>query len=497
MHPPANSLVLIVDDTPENITAVSCLLQDICEVAAATSGAEAIELAQALAPDLILLDVLMPDMDGFATCRKLKEDPETAAIPIIFVTSLDSPEDKLEGFAVGAVDYVTKPFHAGELRARVRTQLRIRNLEKTLLQSHPSDSPDEKSSFNLLDKINQIFLIAEPDDSIRYLNSAWVTITQKPTTAALGRLFPDLLHTEDREPVARALSNAKKHNLPQTYFDIHLPVPGGTRRMRAQVNFDYDNQNQCTGWSAFLTDITDLLERIEIQRKTLDSTRITNASKIESLQDAAQALREPLFALSTSFATIKALALPSEAFPALSSVSCRLHELHHRLANLLERFSSQTSDPSKPVSLQNHPASAAPRSFDIPVLVADDSPVNLRILVHLLRRIGFHDITSASNGQEAKELFRLRNHQLIILDQQMPILDGPSAAREILALASDPPPVLIALTASIHDNSIENARRAGFHTYLAKPITFTTLRDHLIQLGWQTASQPSQKSNLE
>ncbi|MCS7009701.1 MAG: response regulator, partial [Chthoniobacterales bacterium] len=176
----SNSLVLVVDDTPENITTVSMLLQDICEVAAATNGQEALDLAAATSPDLILLDVLMPEMDGFATCRKLKENPETASIPVIFVTTLDSPEDKLEGFAVGAVDYITKPFHAGEIRARVRTQLRIRKLEQHILQYQQFVAGEKKefdSGSKFSEKFNQIFVCAEADDAVNFLNTAWVNLT--------------------------------------------------------------------------------------------------------------------------------------------------------------------------------------------------------------------------------------------------------------------------------------------------------------------------------
>ncbi|MCX7713125.1 MAG: response regulator [Chthoniobacterales bacterium] len=486
----SNSLVLVVDDTPENITTVSMLLQDICEVAAATNGQEALDLAAATSPDLILLDVLMPEMDGFATCRKLKENPETASIPVIFVTTLDSPEDKLEGFAVGAVDYITKPFHAGEIRARVRTQLRIRKLEQHILQYQQFVAGEKKefdSGSKFSEKFNQIFVCAEADDAVNFLNTAWVNLTQRPISAALGRLFPDLLHPEEREPVARTLLNAKKHKLAETHFDIRLPVPGGYRWMRMNVSFFYNDSGQCEGWNAFLTDISDLVDRLDIQKKALDTTRIANASRIEALQDAAQTLREPLFGLSTSLASLKSLTLPSDAYPPLTAASSRLHELHQRLANLLELFSNQTfTGEKKAVVFEKQQLPTLHRSFDTSVLVADDSAVNLRILVHLLRKLGFHDITSASNGQEAKELYRLRHHELIILDQQMPIMDGFTAAREILALRADHSPVLIALTASVQDSVVEEARRSGFHSFLPKPVTLSILREQLNKLGWQS-----------
>jgi CheY-like chemotaxis protein len=130
------SAFLVVDDTPENLTAICCLYDGICNVAAVSNGAEALVTAPELKPDLIPLDVLIPGMDGFATCRKLNQNPETAIIPVIFVTSLDTLEDKLEQFHAEEVDYVTKPFHAGEIRERVSTHLRIRHMEKIAGPNH-------------------------------------------------------------------------------------------------------------------------------------------------------------------------------------------------------------------------------------------------------------------------------------------------------------------------------------------------------------------------
>jgi diguanylate cyclase (GGDEF)-like protein len=119
--------ILIVDDTPHNIDVLSATLEDLhVELMAATSGTRALELAARTAPDLILLDVMMPGMDGFEACRRLKADAATAEIPVIFVTA--RTEDVSTGFAVGGADYISKPINADEVRARVRYQLERRAL---------------------------------------------------------------------------------------------------------------------------------------------------------------------------------------------------------------------------------------------------------------------------------------------------------------------------------------------------------------------------------
>ncbi|MBM4343480.1 MAG: response regulator [Deltaproteobacteria bacterium] len=119
--------ILMVDDTPQNLKLLGLLLrQQGYRLSAARNGHEALEVASAAAPDLILLDVAMPGLDGFATCQRLKADPALRDVPIIFLTAAVDHESVMRGFSVGAVDYVTKPFEAEELLARVRTHLELR-----------------------------------------------------------------------------------------------------------------------------------------------------------------------------------------------------------------------------------------------------------------------------------------------------------------------------------------------------------------------------------
>lgn len=121
----SEKLILLVDDAPENIEILNGLLQGVRKKVA-TSGERALELAvMQPKPDLILLDIIMPGLDGFAVCRILREKEETANIPIIFLTSKNSIDDVVKGFEMGGQDYVTKPFDANELVARINMQLEL------------------------------------------------------------------------------------------------------------------------------------------------------------------------------------------------------------------------------------------------------------------------------------------------------------------------------------------------------------------------------------
>jgi sigma-B regulation protein RsbU (phosphoserine phosphatase) len=123
--------VLIVDDAPENIQVLMGTLKNQYAIVAATSGEKALKLAVAEPqPDLILLDIMMPGMDGFEVCQRLKTDASTCEIPVIFLSALDDTVNKVKGFSIGAVDYISKPFHPEEVLVRVNTHLTIYRLSQ-------------------------------------------------------------------------------------------------------------------------------------------------------------------------------------------------------------------------------------------------------------------------------------------------------------------------------------------------------------------------------
>jgi len=130
-------LILIVDDTVKNLQVLGSILrEENYKIAVATNGNQAISIANDTNPDLILLDVMMPELDGFETCKKLKSINETRKIPVIFLTAKVETEDIIEGFKAGAVDYITKPFNSYELKARVKTHVELKISKDLLLQKN-------------------------------------------------------------------------------------------------------------------------------------------------------------------------------------------------------------------------------------------------------------------------------------------------------------------------------------------------------------------------
>lgn len=177
--------ILIVDDTPANLGVISNYLKESgFKTPVASNGELAIQRAKHVRPDLILLDILMPGMDGYETCQKLKEDPETSNIPIIFMTSLNDTEHKVKGFQSGAVDYISKPVEQDELLARVKTHLRIQNLQRQLQSRN-----DE--------------LVLTIDN----LNQTREQLIESEKMAALGRLVASVAH-EINTPLGVAITGA-------------------------------------------------------------------------------------------------------------------------------------------------------------------------------------------------------------------------------------------------------------------------------------------------
>jgi len=125
--------ILIVDDTPQNIKLLVAALKELYTINVATGGSEALQLATGTAPpDLILLDIVMPEMDGYQVCAKLKGNQQTRDIPVIFLTALADDDDETKGLGLGAVDYITKPLKLPIVKARIKTHLELKRCHDML-----------------------------------------------------------------------------------------------------------------------------------------------------------------------------------------------------------------------------------------------------------------------------------------------------------------------------------------------------------------------------
>jgi putative two-component system response regulator len=147
--------VLAVDDTPANLTLVANVLSGDYKVHLANNGDKALELAVSIVPDLILLDVMMPEIDGFEVCRRLKANPVTSEIPVIFLTAKTEVEDEELGFSLGAVDFIHKPISPPIIIARVRTHLKIKFMQDYLRRENSKLQGEAKLQSSELDQLRE------------------------------------------------------------------------------------------------------------------------------------------------------------------------------------------------------------------------------------------------------------------------------------------------------------------------------------------------------
>jgi signal transduction histidine kinase len=188
MNNPTNNTakvdILIVDDTPDNIRVLSTmLLEQGYGVRKALNGKMALVAAHAKAPDLILLDITMPEMNGYEVCQRLKEQAQTSTIPIIFLSALDGTTEKVKAFQVGGVDYITKPFQFEEVMARIQTQLTVRSLQVQLQAQNK-----------------------ELQDSLHDLKNAQSRLVQQEKMIGLGQLTAGIAH-EINNPISFIFGN--------------------------------------------------------------------------------------------------------------------------------------------------------------------------------------------------------------------------------------------------------------------------------------------------
>lgn len=198
------SRVLIVDDNPLNLEILELAVPREFEVIRATDGQSGIEFARAQQPDAILLDVMMPGLDGFEVCRRLKADPKTRDIPVIFVTSLNDSDGAVQGFGVGAGDYVTRPVRKEVLRVRLLNQIERRRREEELLRHSTHDKLTGIGNRRRFDEyLNQQWRLAERAG--HWLGLIMLDVDRfKPFNDAYGHAAGD----DALRVIARALSGA-------------------------------------------------------------------------------------------------------------------------------------------------------------------------------------------------------------------------------------------------------------------------------------------------
>lgn len=209
----ADMKILIVDDVPDNLSILGHFLkQSDLQIFIARGGAQGIEFVKKNKPDLILLDVMMPDIDGYEVCRKLKSDESTKNIPVIFITGLVETENIQKGFEAGAVDYITKPFQEIEVICRIKTQLKLKKAQDELIHQ-------EKFYRAIVERVPDLIFQLGQDRKIVFANPAFRFLGYDPVQMS-GQLIDNIIVNDNKDDLLEKL--ATKNVGPLAVSDLRV-----------------------------------------------------------------------------------------------------------------------------------------------------------------------------------------------------------------------------------------------------------------------------------
>ena len=230
--------ILVIDDTPENLHLLANMLKELgYKVRSVTKGATALRAAQAAPPDLILLDINMPHMNGYEVCQHLKGDSRTVEIPVIFISAMGETLDKVRAFEVGGVDYVTKPFQVEEVLARIETHLALRSLQRQLQsQNHQLQQEirerqlaEEKFTKAFRSSPSPIAITSMPDGQFLEVNPSFVSMMGYSQNELIGQVVFDLELGLDQETYEKGVRELIESRI-LLNREFEILTKGGDRR---------------------------------------------------------------------------------------------------------------------------------------------------------------------------------------------------------------------------------------------------------------------------
>lgn len=531
---PANAVIAVVDDNTTNLRILSAYLEAAgFSVRVSQDGKSAIRAATRQLPDLILLDILMPGIDGFETCKRLKNNPLTREIPVIFTSALSEPVDRVRGLSLGAVDYITKPFQRDEVIARINLHLKMRRLTQTLAaqnrrlqqeihsRRHAEGANRAKSQFlakmshELRTPLNAIMGFSQ-------LLSRDVKLSeeQQDYLGAIHRSGEHLLALIN-DVLDLSKIEAGKATLRETHFDLdrvlknllemlELKARGKGLTLHCHVAEDVP-RHICADEGKLRQVLLNLLGnavkfaeagsvtlRVGAQQPEGDRLRLLfevedTGSGIapEELERVFEPFVQAQFGYRASEGTGLGLSIARQLVQlmggdvtldsTLGSGTIAKFDVRVRTGNAAESAVVKEVAGSASRRVVGLKSSPPPR-----LLVVDDRPDSRLFLVKLLEIVGF-DVCEAADGEAAIACWQAEQPDLVWMDLRMPGLDGYETARRIraeqAAAGLESPRAIVALTASTFEEDAQAMQAAGLDDLVRKPFQerdiFEAIAHHL------------------
>ncbi|OQW91496.1 MAG: hypothetical protein BWK79_16725 [Beggiatoa sp. IS2] len=518
-----NEKILIIDDQPQNLEVLGNTLRKLgYKVIIATNGKRGIYAAEKQLPDLILLDIQMPEMDGYAVCRILKGHPITADIPVIFLTAKHETYDIVKGFEFGAVDYITKPFDQAELLARVRTHLELKQAKEELKKAKEAAEAANRAkseflaamSHEIRTPMNGILGMTDLTlmtpltevqrdylENVKYSAHLLLNIindildfskieTGKLTIEQIEFDLPDLV-----EKVIRTLSVKCHQQNVKLYYEVasNLPVrfigdPWHIRQILANllsnaVKFTEKGEISVSVTQSMHTAANgDILPVVFSVKDTGVGIPVEKLQTIfDSFTQVDRSITRRYSGTGLGLAISKNLArmMGGDLVMVRSKVdegSYFSFELPLKIAvnqpqaiNANRKFA--IDEPT--IKYQSRMTFSAPlpatQLANFYALIAEDDRINMLIISEFVTRAGF-TVIQAYNGREAVEKYQEHSYKLVFMDVHMPEMDGYTATKKIREYESKKIHTpIIALTADAMQGNREKCLEAGMDFYISKP----------------------------
>ncbi len=509
--------VLIVDDSQASLDMIKDILSDQdLRIATAASGEAALKKARANPFDLILMDILMPGMDGFEVNRELKKNKKTKTIPVIFITAKDDEESIIKGFEEGAMDYVTKPFKDAELKARINNHIELKRYKENLMQAkeQAEESSKVKSEF-LANMSHEIRTPISGILGVVDLLKASSLSTQQKDYVSIIESSTDLLMTIINDILDLSKIEAGKMTLENIPFDIRKNLNDVLALFETKAK-----EKDLYLKLEVADDVPQVLVGDPVRIKQIYMNLISNAIKFTekggitiraSLKDSKKEKRQIHSEIIDTGVGIDKESRERlfKAFSQADVSTTRKHggtglglAISQNLTIMMDGYIGVDSEPGKgsnfyfnialtkgdPEQLRQKSKEQEEKKFSdgqFSILLVEDNKINQRVSSMLLRQLK-QEVDIAENGRVAVDKVKERRYDVIFMDIHMPLMDGYEATEKIRMLEKEnnqSPTPIVAVTANAVPEDREKCLNIGMDDYITKPFKKENLVNIFNQLS--------------